>query len=106
MARRSGTAGPVDNTASWEGVEPVRDEQESSPLWPMAVTGQPVDTRSYYREYFGHPVADLKEIIRAQRSSGKRLIFTAGDSSLDNKGAGPVAPPRQRASQLQQRRWP
>lgn len=44
-----------------------------------------VDGHDYYQEYHGHPVADLENVASTLRSQGKRLIWTAGDSSLDNK---------------------
>ena len=44
-----------------------------------------VDAPSYYSEYFGHPVRDLEEVVQSLRAQGKRLVWTAGDSSLDNK---------------------
>mmetsp|Transcript_6196 Transcript_6196/g.12868 ORF Transcript_6196/g.12868 Transcript_6196/m.12868 type:complete len:334 (-) Transcript_6196:23-1024(-) len=48
--------------------------------------------KHYYNEYHGHLVSDLTAVHSALRSSGsssssgdRPLIFTAGDSSLDNK---------------------
>lgn len=52
---------------------------------PTSVDGSLVDGRCYYGEYHGHPVNDLDNIVAAFRSKGKNLIWTAGDSSLDNK---------------------
>eukprot|EP00929_Paragymnodinium_shiwhaense_P095700 TRINITY_DN56957_c0_g1_i2.p1 TRINITY_DN56957_c0_g1~~TRINITY_DN56957_c0_g1_i2.p1 ORF type:complete len:345 (+),score=69.53 TRINITY_DN56957_c0_g1_i2:85-1119(+) len=45
----------------------------------------PVSTGGYYSEYHGHPVEDLEEVVRSLRQQGKTIIWTAGDSSLDNK---------------------
>ena len=44
-----------------------------------------VHSHSYYGEYFGHPVRDLEEVVQTLRAQGKHLVWTAGDSSLDNK---------------------
>ena len=45
-----------------------------------------VDSTSYYAEYHGHPIEDLKEVVHSLRESGKkRLIFLVGDSTMDNK---------------------
>ena len=44
-----------------------------------------VNANAYYAEYFGHPPSQLERVIAAHRARGKRLIWTAGDSSLDNK---------------------
>ena len=44
-----------------------------------------VHSHSYYGEYFGHPVRDLEEVVETLRAQGKHLVWTAGDSSLDNK---------------------
>eukprot|EP00536_Pseudo-nitzschia_multiseries_P008520 jgi/Psemu1/287856/fgenesh1_pg.216_\ len=39
----------------------------------------------FYGEYHGHPVRDLELLLPALRESSESLIWTAGDSSLDNK---------------------
>jgi hypothetical protein len=39
----------------------------------------------FYREYHGHRVDHLEKLLPALRESSKALIWTAGDSSLDNK---------------------
>ena len=44
-----------------------------------------VGASEYYSEYHGHPVEDLNKIVQALREQGKTIIWTAGDSSLDNK---------------------
>lgn len=44
-----------------------------------------IDSRRYYSEYHGHPVRDLKRLLPELRSQSSRLIWTAGDSTLDNK---------------------
>jgi hypothetical protein len=44
-----------------------------------------VSTEDYYREYHGHLVHHLQKILPVLRASSDRLIWTAGDSSLDNK---------------------
>lgn len=44
-----------------------------------------LSAQRFYSEFYGHRVRDL-EIVRQQlRRSSERLIWTAGDSSLDNK---------------------
>ena len=44
-----------------------------------------VDTPRYYSEYHGHLVEHLEQLLPALRESSDSLIWTAGDSSLDNK---------------------
>jgi len=44
-----------------------------------------VNAHAFYNEYHGHPVPDLEAIIASLRAREKKLIWTAGDSSLDNK---------------------
>jgi hypothetical protein len=48
-----------------------------------------VNTDKFYREYSGHPVSDLKlvhdELRRAKQPEPQRIVYLAGDSSLDNK---------------------
>jgi hypothetical protein len=45
-----------------------------------------VDAISYYKEYSGHKVADLKNVFRNLKADGcEEFIFYGGDSSLDNK---------------------
>mmetsp|Transcript_7755 Transcript_7755/g.23034 ORF Transcript_7755/g.23034 Transcript_7755/m.23034 type:complete len:331 (+) Transcript_7755:197-1189(+) len=45
-----------------------------------------VNTHTFNAEYHGHPVGDLARVERALRGGGeRRLVFFAGDSSLDNK---------------------
>eukprot|EP00977_Amphora_coffeiformis_P001656 scaffold310_cov168-Amphora_coffeaeformis.AAC.51 len=51
----------------------------------------------FYSEYFGHKVEHLAQILPHLRETTDRLVWTAGDSSLDNKywfrdrGAAPAA---------------
>ena len=44
-----------------------------------------IPAREFYAEYHGHPVPHLRTLLPALRSSSDALIWTAGDSSLDNK---------------------
>lgn len=44
-----------------------------------------VSSLAFYSEYYGHPISDLKKIYPCLRESSSSLIWTAGDSSLDNK---------------------
>lgn len=44
-----------------------------------------VNSDSFYAEYSGHKVRHLEKILPALRASSDRIIWTAGDSSLDNK---------------------
>mmetsp|Transcript_35688 Transcript_35688/g.52341 ORF Transcript_35688/g.52341 Transcript_35688/m.52341 type:complete len:349 (-) Transcript_35688:144-1190(-) len=51
-----------------------------------STSGSPtVDTRDFYGEYHGHRVNHLQSLLPLLRSSSDGLIWTAGDSSLDNK---------------------
>jgi len=55
---------------------------------PAQIEMERVNTRAYYSEYHGHKVHHLRSILNGMRSTndGKNpIIFTAGDSSLDNK---------------------
>jgi hypothetical protein len=49
------------------------------------VTTTSVSSREYYAEYSGHKVRHLRLVHDALRASTDRLLWTAGDSSLDNK---------------------
>jgi hypothetical protein len=44
-----------------------------------------IDTGDFYAEYHGHKVSHLTKLLPALRESSDRLIWLAGDSSLDNK---------------------
>ena len=44
-----------------------------------------ISSREFYSEYSGHKVRHLERVQQALRSSTDRLLWTAGDSSLDNK---------------------
>mmetsp|Transcript_15112 Transcript_15112/g.36472 ORF Transcript_15112/g.36472 Transcript_15112/m.36472 type:complete len:303 (-) Transcript_15112:188-1096(-) len=44
-----------------------------------------VDAVKFYAEYHGHPVPLLQKVHDKLRAAGNRMIFLAGDSSLDNK---------------------
>mmetsp|Transcript_19313 Transcript_19313/g.27198 ORF Transcript_19313/g.27198 Transcript_19313/m.27198 type:complete len:245 (-) Transcript_19313:892-1626(-) len=45
-----------------------------------------ISANSFFAEYHGHRIADLKGLHRAMKRLGKnRFIFFVGDSSLDNK---------------------
>lgn len=56
---------------------------------------QKISASEFYREYHGHRVKDLKKLLPVLRESSERVIWTAGDSSLDNKywfsDTGPAA---------------
>lgn len=47
--------------------------------------GPKVDSNRFYSEYHGHKVQHLQVLLPALRASTDALIWTAGDSSLDNK---------------------
>jgi len=44
-----------------------------------------IESSSYYGEYHGHKINHLKKILPLLRAENDQLIWTAGDSSLDNK---------------------
>lgn len=44
-----------------------------------------VDTKAFYAEYHGHKVDHLQKLLPHLRRTSRNLIWTAGDSSLDNK---------------------
>lgn len=44
-----------------------------------------VNFQDYYGEWHGHKVKHLNKIYPKLRASSDKLIFTCGDSSLDNK---------------------
>ena len=44
-----------------------------------------VDTKAFYSEYHGHKVDHLQKLLPHLRQTSTNLIWTAGDSSLDNK---------------------
>ena len=44
-----------------------------------------VSSNDFYGEYFGHSILDLEIVYAALREASESLIWTAGDSSLDNK---------------------
>jgi len=46
---------------------------------------QKISASEFYREYYGHRVEHLKKLLPVLRESSERIIWTAGDSSLDNK---------------------
>ena len=52
---------------------------------PSGTTHEAVDASRYYNEYHGHPYDQLTTVVRSLRTQGKRLVWLAGDSSLDNK---------------------
>lgn len=47
--------------------------------------GSTVHAQSFYAQYNGHPIYDLTSVHAALRKEGSKIIFLAGDSSLDNK---------------------
>ena len=44
-----------------------------------------INATRFYSEFHGHPVSDLQLLLPALRQQSESLIWTAGDSSLDNK---------------------
>lgn len=44
-----------------------------------------ISSRDFYETYSGHKVSHLKNLLPVLRASSDRIIWTAGDSSLDNK---------------------
>lgn len=44
-----------------------------------------VQSTLFYATYRGHPILDLKTLHRHFRSTGKRIVWLIGDSSMDNK---------------------
>mmetsp|Transcript_2545 Transcript_2545/g.8384 ORF Transcript_2545/g.8384 Transcript_2545/m.8384 type:complete len:336 (+) Transcript_2545:55-1062(+) len=50
-------------------------------------TGNPdtVDTYGWYGQYHGHPIRPCEIVERRLREDKKKVVFFAGDSSLDNK---------------------
>ncbi|AYV82026.1 MAG: hypothetical protein Homavirus3_4 [Homavirus sp.] len=46
-----------------------------------------INSKVYYSNYYGHKVKDLDIIYKCVKNSGnnKRIVYFAGDSSLDNK---------------------
>ena len=54
---------------------------------PAPTDMQRVDVRPYYNEYHGHRIQDLTPILNALQTLAptKSIIYSAGDSSLDNK---------------------
>ncbi|KAK1735127.1 hypothetical protein QTG54_014193 [Skeletonema marinoi] len=55
----------------------------SSP--PQQPPQEKISSKSFYNEYHGHKLAHLRTLYPPLRSSCDALIWTAGDSSLDNK---------------------
>ena len=48
-------------------------------------TTKKISSRSFYSEWHGHKVPHLEALLPQLRAHSDALIFTAGDSSLDNK---------------------
>jgi len=44
-----------------------------------------VDANDFYNEFHGHKVKHLEKLLPEVRASSDGVIWTAGDSSLDNK---------------------
>ncbi len=44
-----------------------------------------ISSTAFYSEYHGHKVSHLQTLLPHLRNSSSSLIWTAGDSSLDNK---------------------
>jgi hypothetical protein len=49
------------------------------------MTQRKVSSNDFYGEYFGHKVQHLEILYPALREASESLIWSAGDSSLDNK---------------------
>ena len=52
---------------------------------PPTSTTKKISSRSFYSEWHGHKVAHLQALLPQLRAHSDALIWTAGDSSLDNK---------------------
>ncbi len=44
-----------------------------------------INANRFYREYHGHPHQELLKIIEFGRQQNSKIVYLAGDSSLDNK---------------------
>jgi hypothetical protein len=44
-----------------------------------------ISAASFYGEFHGHKISHLKKLLPLLRAENDQLIWTAGDSSLDNK---------------------
>lgn len=51
----------------------------------MLMVNDKISSASFYGEYSGHRVEHLRKILPRLREASDRIIWTAGDSSLDNK---------------------
>ncbi len=51
----------------------------------MAATSTRISSASYYSEYHGHKLHHLETLYHLLREGSDALLWTAGDSSLDNK---------------------
>lgn len=49
------------------------------------MTTNKIPSSDFYGEYHGHKLAHLKQLYPYLREQSDGLIWTAGDSSLDNK---------------------
>ena len=52
---------------------------------PSGGAGNKIRSSRFYAEYHGHRVDHLRRLLPALRAQSQSLIWTAGDSSLDNK---------------------
>ena len=52
---------------------------------PQTSTPRKIASRSFYSEWHGHKISHLKALLPQLRAHSEALIWTAGDSSLDNK---------------------
>lgn len=50
-----------------------------------AAPAKKVSSHYFMTNYYGHKIEHLDAVLKAQRAAGKRIVFLAGDSSLDNK---------------------
>jgi hypothetical protein len=50
-----------------------------------AATDSRIPAGDYYGEYYGHRVVHLEQLLPALRATSDAIVWTAGDSSLDNK---------------------
>jgi len=61
-----------------------------APIFPLSSTpsstmGASIDANSFYCEFYGHKNEHLEILLPLLRADCEHLIWTAGDSSLDNK---------------------
>jgi hypothetical protein len=70
--------------------EPVEAKKIRAPIFPLSSTpsstmAASIDANSFYCEFYGHKNEHLETLLPRLRANSEHLIWTAGDSSLDNK---------------------